>query len=89
MKSVSVVRTAVTCDAERLQLLLAAISAIAPQQVQDADVLLLNKIDLVDENKLAEAEATLRGLNADAPIYRICAKDGIDESVLAAVTGGN
>ena len=89
MKSVSVVRTAVICDAERLQLLLAAISAIAPQQVQDADVLLLNKIDLVDENKLAEAEATLRGLNADAPIYRICAKDGIDESVLAAVTGGN
>lgn len=89
IRSVTEVRTAVLCDAERLQLLLKAIINIAPQQIRDADVLLLNKIDLVDEQTLQEAEATIRGLNAEAPVFRICAKEGIDEAVFAAVTGGN
>ena len=89
IKTVSVVRTAVLCDAERMQLLLKAISSIAPQQIIDADVLLLNKIDLVDEQVLEENEKTIRELNADAPIFRICAKEGIDEAVFAAVIGGN
>ena len=89
IKTVSVVRTVVLCDAERMQLLLKAISSIAPQQIIDADVLLLNKIDLVDEAALAENERIIRELNADAPIFRICAKDGIDEAVLAAAMGGN
>ncbi len=89
IKTISVVRTAVLCDAERLQLLLKAISTLAPQQIADADVLLLNKIDLVDEQTLQEDEETLRAYNAGAPIFRICAKEGIDEAVFAAVTGGN
>ena len=89
LKSVSVVRTAVLCDAERMQLLLKAISSIAPQQIKDADVLLLNKIDLVDEETLAADEQTIRELNAEAPIFRVCARDGIDEAVFAAVIGGN
>ena len=89
IRTVTEVRTAVLCDAERLQLLLKAIINIAPQQIRDADVLLLNKIDLVDEQTLQEAEATIRGLNAEAPVFRICAKEGIDEAVFAAVTGGN
>ncbi len=87
-QTVPVVRTAVLCDAERMQLLLKAISCIAPQQIIDADVLLLNKIDLVDEETLAADEAVIRELNAEAPIFRICAKDGVDEAVFAAVTGG-
>ena len=87
--SIKTVRTAVLCDAERLQILLKAIAALAPQQIADADVLLLNKIDLVDAQTLEEDEATLRALNAEAPIFRICAKEGIDEAVFAAVTGGN
>ena len=82
------IRTAVLCDAERLQVLLRAISTIAPQQVKDAQVLLLNKIDLVSEEKLLEDEAVLRENNPDAPIFRICAKNGIDDAVFAAVIGG-
>ena len=89
IKTVPVVRTVVLCDAERMQLLLKAISSIAPQQIIDADVLLLNKVDLVDEAALAENERIIRELNADAPIFRICAKDGVDEAVLAAAVGGN
>lgn len=89
IKTVPVVRTVVLCDAERMQLLLKAISSIAPQQIIDADVLLLNKVDLVDEAALEENERIIRELNPDAPIFRICAKDGVDEAVLAAAVGGN
>ncbi|MBR6561736.1 MAG: cobalamin biosynthesis protein P47K [Oscillospiraceae bacterium] len=79
----------VVSDAERLTRLLRAITHIAPQQIRDAEVLLINKIDLVDEATLIEAEATLREYNETAPIFRICAKDGIDEAVFAAIIGGN
>lgn len=82
------IRTAVLCDAERLHRLLRAITVIAPQQVKDAQVLLLNKIDLVDEERLVQTEAILREFNSEAPIYRICAKEGIDDAVLAAIIGG-
>ncbi len=82
------IRTAVSCDAERRQGLLRAIVAIAPQQVKDAQVLLLNKIDLVDAETLAADEKTLREYNSEAPIFPICAKNGIDDAVFAAVIGG-
>ena len=43
----------------------------------------------MDEETLAADEQTIRELNAVAPIFRVCAKDGIDEAVFAAVIGGN
>ena len=46
-------------------------------------------IDFEGETAAALDEAVIRELNAEAPLYRICAKDGIDEAVFAAVTGGN
>lgn len=42
----------------------------AVEQIAFADVIILNKTDLVDEAGLAGTEARLRGLNAFAPIHR-------------------
>ena len=42
----------------------------AQRQVAYADVLLLNKTDLVSEAALIEAEAALRGINVAAPLLR-------------------
>jgi G3E family GTPase len=42
----------------------------AAEQIAFADVIILNKTDLVDEAGLAGIEARLRGLNAFAPIHR-------------------
>ncbi|GAN59331.1 cobalamin biosynthesis protein CobW [Acetobacter cibinongensis] len=42
----------------------------AHQQIAFADVMILNKTDLVDDAKLAEVEAALRAINAFAPIHR-------------------
>ena len=88
IKSITEMHIVVICDAQRLTRLLRAITQIAPQQIKDAEALLLNKIDLVDEQTLVEAEATLREFNKEAPIFRICAKDGIDDAVFAAIIGG-
>ncbi len=47
-------------------------SPIARAQVVYGDILLLNKADLVDEQRLAELEAELRAIKADARILRAC-----------------
>lgn len=44
-------------------------------QVSSADLLLLNKVDLVPEESLAEAEARLRALAPDTPILRCVGGD--------------
>jgi G3E family GTPase len=45
-------------------------SSIARAQVLYGDILLLNKADLVDEQRLAEVEASLRDIKSDARILR-------------------
>jgi G3E family GTPase len=56
-------------DALHINEQLAHVDAAA-EQVGFADVLLLNKTDLVDEAQLARAERALRAINATAPIVR-------------------
>lgn len=43
---------------------------VAQEQVVLADIILVNKIDLVEENKLSSLERRLRGVNSVASIYR-------------------
>jgi G3E family GTPase len=50
-------------------------SPIARAQVVYGDILLLNKADLVDEQRLAEVEAELRAIKTDARILRACYGD--------------
>jgi G3E family GTPase len=56
-------------DAVHIQQQLEHVAAAA-EQVGFADVLLLNKTDLVDEAGLARAERALRAINGTAPIVR-------------------
>jgi len=46
------------------------LDGIFAQQVSSADLLLLNKIDLVDPQALDDIEAALRGIEPDAPLIR-------------------
>ena len=50
-------------------------------QVSSADLLLLNKVDLVPEQRLDELTALLREIEPDAPILR-CVRGGIDPDAL-------
>jgi G3E family GTPase len=54
----------------------------APAQIAFADVLVLNKADLVSEEELTAVEARLRGLNPGAPLHRTSHADVPLEAVL-------
>jgi len=47
-----------------------SIADLLTDQVEFADVVLINKCDLIDERELLEVEAMIRSLNADAKIIR-------------------
>ena len=68
--------TIVLVDASRF-LVLQKIGALVDQQVSGADVLLLNKADLVDAAALADLRARLHDLNPSAPVYETVATRGI------------
>ncbi len=82
-------RTVILADAERLPLILEMLGEMIPLQLEQADLLLLNKIDLVSSEEADKAEELIRKINASAPIYRICAKDGLTEDILAIIAGKN
>ena len=82
----TLLRRAVLVDAERYALLFGAIANIAQQQVAEADVLLLNKTDLVTPERCGEICADLRRRAPEAKLLTLCAKDGVDEEILRFLT---
>lgn len=51
------------------------------KQVSFADVIILNKTDLISEDELVEAKIALKSYNAEAPIYT-CSYGKVDENLL-------
>jgi len=51
------------------------------RQIKGADIIAINKIDLVDEDAMAKYEGVLKALNPSAPIIRISAlkETGLDD----------
>ena len=68
-------------DAKRWRRLHAYMSDLIEAQVEDADCILLNKVDLVDEAEADAIAAELRGLSARAEIHKVVADKPIDEAV--------
>lgn len=54
----------------------------AQEQIAFADVILLNKIDLVTEEELKELEKRIQNINAMAKIYRTCKADVEMDAIL-------
>ena len=72
--------TAVVVNAEQLDLG-RDLEGTFQDQVTSADLLVLNKIDLVDGTRLAGLEARLRALEPEAPIVR-CERGRVDPTLL-------
>lgn len=68
-------------DAKRWKRLHAYMAQLIEAQVDSADCILLNKVDLVEENEADAIAAELRGYNAKAEIHKIVANRSVDESV--------
>ena len=68
-------------DAQRWQKLLKPLEHLLPLQLKDADLVLLNKADLVGQEELDEACRSIHAINSQARIERVSAKDGIGSAV--------
>ncbi|MFA0815248.1 MAG: GTP-binding protein [Anaerofustis sp.] len=64
-------------DAQRWQRLLRPMGMLIGDQLKEADVILVNKIDLVDNRTLDEVDHSLAGFNPSAKRFPICASEKI------------
>jgi G3E family GTPase len=75
-------------DAKRWPRLVKPMAHLLPLQLKEADVVLINKIDLVDEGVLDEVRASAAGFcEPAARIFPVSMHDGIDESILNSILG--
>lgn len=72
-------------DAKRWNKLIKAMANILSMQLNGADVVLLNKSDLVDEESLEAAKASIHEINSTARIETCSALETMDEGVLARI----
>ena len=82
------VRVCTLVDASRWEKIVRALSMLLEGQLESADVVCVNKVDLVDEGQLETVEASAREMNGSAPIVRLSATGPVDPSVMEAIVGG-
>lgn len=74
-------------DAARWQRIIRALNILLEAQIEPADAICINKIDLVNDEQLAEVESAVREINADAPIVRVSAAGPIAADDLDQLLG--
>lgn len=89
MQSLPDVDCTVTCvtDAKRWQRLLRPMEMLLKDQLDAADVILINKVDLVDAETLTEVEASIKTFNDQAKFFKISAMEAIPAEIFAAMLG--
>ena len=74
-------------DASRWERIIIALSMLLEAQLEPADVICINKVDLVDNARVAEIEEDIRAKNASAAIVHANALDPISASDLDLIVG--
>lgn len=75
-KPAPALKIATLVDAKRFSLLMRAMAPLMESQVKSAEVIAINKTDLVNPAELDELETEVRKLNPDCKLFRISAIDG-------------
>lgn len=75
-------------DAKRWKRIRVPLANLIEGQLSDAQVVLINKTDLVNEAELIELEKELSGLNPDAGLYRISGISAIDAKIFQVIQNG-
>jgi G3E family GTPase len=65
-------------DTIRFDVLIDIMNPLIEAQIQKADILAINKIDKVDENKVSEIRSRIRQLNPKVDVVPISAEKGIN-----------
>ena len=74
-------------DASRWQRIIRALYILLESQLECADIVCVNKCDLVDDCQLGDVEATVREMNAQAPIVYASALSPMNAADLDAIAG--
>jgi G3E family GTPase len=75
------IRTVTVVDANRYKKLADHMPLLIEAQIEKADIILINKIDLVDEITLREVTKAVQDLNVDAGIFTLSASKGIPAEI--------
>jgi len=75
-------------DAARWKRIFVPLHAMLAGQIEGADTVLINKIDLAEENDLLQMEQDIHAIQPNATILRCCASDPIPDTVWDILTGG-
>lgn len=86
-KGAAKLKTVVIVDARRWKELSAVLSALVERQVSGADIILINKIDLVSTAELEGVEVSVRKLNSRAQIHKVSARAGVSQDIWDEVIG--
>jgi len=73
----------VIVDPLRLQQLVAVVNPLITSQVQNADIVLINKTDVAAADEVAAAEKIVSDLKPDAKIFKTAVKKYIDPGLIA------
>lgn len=89
IKSMSDIDCFVTCvaDAKRWKRLIRPMEMLLKDQLNAADVILINKVDMVDEETLVAVEASIKKFNDTAKFFKISAANKIDPTAFDAMLG--
>jgi len=83
------VRIVTLVDASRWQRIKLALQILLTSQVEPADIVWVNKIDLIEGSSeaLAEIDADVHAINPDVPIVHVSASEPVDAALLDTVLG--
>ena len=84
-ENIETIKTITIADAERWDKLFIVTPMLIEAQLKAADIILLNKVDLI-ENSLDSIREKINELNPDAEVFEISALNGIDDKVWNEVT---
>lgn len=81
------VRIVTLVDAGRWQRIKLALSILLTAQIEPADIVCVNKVDLAEADVLDEIDADVRAINPDAPIVHMSASEPVDAELLDRIVG--
>ena len=74
-------------DAARWQRIKLALQMLLTAQIEPADIVCVNKVDLAEDDVLDEIEDDVHAINSDVPIVRMSASEPVDAALLDRIVG--
>ena len=81
------VRIVTLVDAARWQRIKLALQMLLTAQIEPADIVCVNKVDLAEDDVLDEIEDDVHAINSDVPIVRMSASEPVDAALLDRIVG--